>query len=115
MTNFCGSCGHPLPDDVVLAALTPLQRSIFSAVKSSGRKGITGKQLIEVVYANDVSGTPNSPNIVSVVVRHINIRIEKFDLFITGRRGPGGYYTLEKYPTNSFKNKYIQTVEAKNV
>lgn len=96
MTRTCESCGHPLPDDSVLSVLSPLQQRIFLAIKRAGRSGIPGTEVMNAVYANVRNGGAVSLNIIAVSVRKINPKLEPFGLFLKGRRGAGGYYTLEK-------------------
>lgn len=91
----CECCGHPLPDDSVLGALTPLQRRVFTAIKRAGRAGIPSRELMDIVYANDPTGGPASTNIIAVVARQMKDRLAPFGLTLRGRVGRGGYYTLE--------------------
>lgn len=92
----CACCGHPLPDDSVLGALTPLQQRVFFAIKRAGSAGIQSTRVMDVVYAEDPNGGPENQNIIAVVAKQMNKRLARFGLVLRGRRGPGGYYTLEK-------------------
>ena len=94
--KVCQCCGHPLPPDNVLQALTPLQQRIFLAIKRAGPGGIGSRDIMDIVYANDPTGGPESTNIVPVVVKHMRDRLAPHGLAIRGRRGPGALYRLEK-------------------
>src|SRR3954469_9602221 len=92
----CKCCGHPIVSDEIWVVLTPLQRRIFNIVKRAGTAGISGKDIMEDVYANTINGGPDSTNIIAVVANQANRRLEQFSLKIQGRRGPGGLFTIER-------------------
>lgn len=92
--DVCHCCGMPIPGDKVLDALTGLQQRVFTAIKRAGQAGIAGPRLMDVVYADDPSGGPDNPNIISVVATQMNPRLERFGLKLVGKRGPGGGFVL---------------------
>ncbi len=92
--SVCPTCGHPIPPTPVAAALVGKQRQLFEIVQSAGVVGITSMAILRRLYADDPSGGPESPNIISVMVRIINQKIRKFGLKINGQRGSGGFYRL---------------------
>ena len=94
--TLCKCCGHPMVSDPVEIVLTPLQRRIFEIVKRAGAAGISGKDIMEQVYANVRGGGPDSTNIIAVVVNHANKRLAQFSLKITARRGPHSRFKLER-------------------
>jgi hypothetical protein len=94
----CKCCGHPIVSDEISAALTPLQRRIFNVVKNAGTAGIRGKDVMDIVYADDINGGPDNTNIIAVVASQANRRLVRFGVKISGRRGPGGGLKLEKLP-----------------
>jgi hypothetical protein len=96
MVRTCKCCGHPLPDEGVLAALTPLQRRVFTAIQRAGPAGVPASQLMDIVYADDPTGGPVSTNIISVVANQMKPRLIPFGVQLRGKRGAGGYYVLEK-------------------
>jgi hypothetical protein len=96
----CKCCGHPIVSDEIGIVLTPLQRRIFNIVKQSGSAGITGGEVMDIVYANTCDGGPESTNIIAVVAGHANKRLAQFNLKIQGRRGRGGVFTLQKISRN---------------
>lgn len=96
MVEVCPCCGHPVLDiDDVLTALTPLQKRVFKAIKRAGAGGVPGPQLMDIVYADDPTGGPESTNIIAVVAKQMNSRLVRFGLKLVGKRGAGGFYTLK--------------------
>lgn len=94
----CKCCGHPIVPDEIGVVLTPLQRRVFNIVKTAGAAGISGKDIMGMVYANVRGGGPSSTNIIAVVVNGANRRLAQFSLKMQGRRGPGGHFTLARLP-----------------
>ena len=91
----CKCCGHPIVSDELGVVLTPLQQRIFKIVKRAGVAGIPGPDIMEMVYQNAPNGGPESTNIVAVVCSQMNKRLKQFNLHITGRRGPHGFFVLK--------------------
>lgn len=56
----CKCCGFPIVADEVGVVLTPLQRRIFNVVKRAGNAGIPSRDIIDIIYQNDINGGPNS-------------------------------------------------------
>jgi hypothetical protein len=56
--------------------------------------GATVLQLMSHVYSDDRDGGPEGTNIISVMVRAINVRIEHRGFKITATGGPGSIYSL---------------------
>lgn len=97
MVKICQCCGHPLPEYGVRAVLTNLQLRIFDAVAHAGQAGIPAQRIMDVVYADDPSGGPESHNIIAVVRRQMEPQLMAYGLKIKTRRGPGSpHWTLEK-------------------
>lgn len=92
--TLCKDCGHPIVGDDLNASLTPLQRRIFDAVKRSGSAGIGSRDIMDIVYADDINGGPDDTNIIAVVIKQMAPRLARFNLKITGSRGPGAVFTL---------------------
>lgn len=95
-TKVCGCCGHPLPDED-LPHMSPSQKNIFVAVRKAGKRGLTTKQLLNVVY--DGARYPlTAENSLHVMKRLLNKKLELVGLRIqTHTRGiTGGVYRLEK-------------------
>ena len=92
----CKKCGFPIVPDEIDIVLTPLQKRIFHLVKRAGAAGIAGWDLMDMVYMHDINGGPESSNIIAVVCTQMNKRLLQFGLQVKGRRGPGGYFALQK-------------------
>jgi hypothetical protein len=91
---ICASCGHPVFSDAIAARLCGKQRRLYEVVQAAGARGLTASQIMNEIYADDPNGGPESSNIVSVMVRIVNLHLEHFGLAIRGQRGPGGFYRL---------------------
>ena len=96
MVKVCECCGHPLPPYGVRGALTGVQLRIFDAIARAGQAGIPVRRIMEVVYADDVNGGPESMNIIAVVRKKMEPRLAAHGLQIKVRRGPGAVWKLEK-------------------
>ena len=94
MISVCKCCGHPIPPSSVEAALTPMERQLYTYVKRAGTVGITNRDLMDLLYANDPSGGPESSNIISVVTKNIRKKINPLGLTIKSTGGPGSRYYL---------------------
>lgn len=105
MVEVCPCCGNPMPDDSVLGALTPLQKRVFSAIKRAGQAGVPGTQLMGIVYAGDPTGGPDNRNIIAVVAKQMNPRLERFGLKLVGKRGHGGFYVLRTLEQIAFESE----------
>ena len=92
----CKCCGFPLVADELGVVLTPLQNRIFKIVKRAGVAGIQANEIMEMIYQNAPNGGPDSNNIIAVVCGQMNKRLKQFNVKIKGRRGPGGYFSLQK-------------------
>jgi hypothetical protein len=94
----CPTCGFPVPDDSVAARLAGKQRTLYETVKAAGARGITTPEIMTALYADDPTGGPESNNIVSVMVRLVNLHIDRYGVVIRGQSGPGSYYRLITTP-----------------
>lgn len=93
-TRACPTCGHPIPSDAVAATLIGKQRRLYEIVATAGSRGVTSMQIMSALYGDDPAGGPESPNIVCVMVGHVNRHLKQHCLAIKGRSGHGGYYRL---------------------
>lgn len=94
MIKICACCGHPLPDESVEADLSPAQARMFKIIKRAGSGGIAVKDIMDILYANDPSGGPDSRNIICVMAKNMRKRLELAGLTIAATRGPGSKYFL---------------------
>jgi hypothetical protein len=94
--DFCDHCGQPLGADRVEARLQGNQRALYSMVRLAGARGIGSREAVDRLYSHSRDGGPASTNIISVMVRQINAKVEKFGIAIRSPGGPGAVYRLEK-------------------
>jgi len=92
----CPLCGHPMAGDDVAAVLPPKQRHLYEIVKAAGAAGISARDIMGKLYADDPSGGPVTSNIVAVFSHYANIKIRPFGLKISARRGPWPLWRLLK-------------------
>ena len=93
-TRICDCCGHPLPDDGPESALTPMQRRLFRILKIAGQRGVSGPELVDLLYQEDANGGPDSLSIVSVMRSNMLPRLAPFGLTIKTRIGRYGCFYL---------------------
>lgn len=97
MVEVCKCCGHPLPPDDLEQRLTPMQGRLYQILRRAGTRGVEGRMLMELLYQDDPSGGPESTNIINVMSKNINKRLEAFGLAVQATaRGPGGRHRLVK-------------------
>lgn len=98
----CPACQRPFPPD--FDAGGPVSQAIYDYI-AKHPEGVTREQLINHVYAGRLDGGPQWSNVISVLVRKINLLLEKRNeivekrggkrkLRITSRGGPGSLYVL---------------------
>jgi hypothetical protein len=90
----CEACGHPKPDNEIVALLTGKQRRLFEIIVRSGTLGIGVHDIMPELYANDPTGGPTNSQIISVMAHHINKKIAPFGLKLSCRRGPWAVWRL---------------------
>jgi hypothetical protein len=94
MTRICSTCGHPIPDAAAAARLVGKQKHFYEIVADAGTVGISSQDIMRKLYADDPAGGPESPNILSVMARIVNLHLERHGVAIKGRSGPGALYRL---------------------
>lgn len=95
--KLCECCGHPLVSlDEIEQTLTPMQRRMYDMVQKAGTVGLSSEAIITRLYAHDPDGGPESRNIVHVVARQMNKRLEKFGIEMRGTPGrEAGTYKIQ--------------------
>ena len=95
MVKCCPTCGHPVPESEVHAALTKTQRRIYDAVRTAGTAGIELRDLLDKIY--DGIDEPEFPEITTrTCIMKARKRLRPFGLEIRGSGGPGSRYYLRK-------------------
>jgi hypothetical protein len=94
--TLCKCCGYPVVEmNPIEAALTPLQLRVFNVVRRAGSAGISSRDALDIVYADDIKMPPDDTNIISVVACQANRRLAPFGLKIKAARGPGAKLTIQ--------------------
>lgn len=68
-----------------------MQQRLLNIVRRAP-EGLTCREIMDMLYAN--VSEPRTHNVVSVMVKHINRKIEPMGLQIRGSGGPGSIYRL---------------------
>jgi hypothetical protein len=99
--QICPTCHRPLAPRLVVRG--PVRQRIVDIV-ANRPDGITRGELIDVVYAGDVNGGPETPNTISVLIHLANQQLVEQGYRIEAAwRGRGGRYRLVKVvPCTSF-------------
>ncbi len=100
-TKVCPHCGHPMPADEVTLMLTPRQRQLYEIVRDAGIAGISARDILDKMYADEPNGGPDTANIISVFAHHANVRLKPFGLEISARRGPWPMWKLVGTPDDA--------------
>ena len=90
----CPTCGAVMVRDYVANSLPRRQRAVYECVLRAGPAGATSARIFDYVYGTDPGGGPASTNVISVLVSHINKRIEQYGVAIRGKRGPMGAFKI---------------------
>jgi hypothetical protein len=90
----CPTCHRPLAPE--LAVNGPVRQRLVDIV-ANRPDGITRAELIDIIYAADPNGGPETPNTISVLVHLANHQLTKQGYRIEAAwRGRGGRYRLVK-------------------
>lgn len=89
--DICPCCGLIVPPKI---ALTGAVRPRLYEYIAAHREGVTNRQVMDHLYADDPNGGPVSSNIVCVMVHHINRELASHGVAIRSRGGPGAKYRL---------------------
>ena len=87
MVKCCPTCGHPIPENELLHALSNTQRKLFVSVQRAGRAGIRSEVLLQQMYQDDPSGGPEAPNILYVFKSKMQYVLRQFGLKLVVSRG----------------------------
>lgn len=92
-SKICPQCHRPFPP--ALAVHGPVRQRIVDLI--AGRPdGITRRELLDLVYADDPNGGPATENVISVLVKKANDDLVFLGYHITSTGGPGSRYRLQR-------------------
>jgi hypothetical protein len=96
---LCPACGEPFEADRLAAAmdaLTPTQRCIFDAVRSTN--AVNMEQIVDRVWGDDPNGGPlDAKSNISAQIFYANQRLAPFGFRISAsHRGRGATYSLRE-------------------
>jgi hypothetical protein len=91
--DVCPHCGRGFPPKFYVGGL---RRQAMVDYIARNPQGVTVWQIIDAVYADDPNGGPEDHNIVSVMAKAANKKLEGLGWRIKGTGGPGSTYSLQK-------------------
>jgi hypothetical protein len=92
--QICPHCKRPFPPRLIVRG--PVRQRIVELV-ADRPDGITRAELLNVIYAGDPNGGPETPNTVSVLIHLANQQLaEQAYRIAAAWRGRGGRYRLIK-------------------
>lgn len=68
-SRICPTCRRPFPPKIPVRG--PVRQRIVDAV-ANRPDGITRAELLSLVYADDIDGSPDNPNTISVLIKRAN-------------------------------------------
>jgi hypothetical protein len=96
VVRCCPQCGQVIPPKKLFPH-QPVKRRIYEYV-ARHPEGVSRRQIIDAVYANDPDGGPISESIISCHLFSMRPTLHAAGVNITSPRGRGGgCYKLEKY------------------
>ena len=90
---ICRGCGRELPPEI---KITGKRRQLFLECLHRRPNGSTVWDLMGYIYADYLDGGPENHNIISVMVKQINVRIASQGWKIVATGGPGSTYHLKR-------------------
>lgn len=93
----CPCCGGEMeggsPEVVLDAGLTPLEMAIMTPLVKAYPRGMTARQLADIVYAEDPNGGPlQADRCIAVHMFYIRAKIKPLGWHVGGVRGRGTRY-----------------------
>lgn len=94
-TDRCAACGRPLPPSPIFPSVSKgLARRIVETVYAN--PGISGPELMRVLYGNRPDGGPHARTLISVIVHGARRQLAQDGFAIVASRGCGGGYRIER-------------------
>jgi hypothetical protein len=90
--KLCPHCKRPYPPRLIVRG--PVRQAIVNLI-ANRPDGITRGEIIAAVYATDIGGGPDNPNVISVLIKHANVELAAQGFRIEPAwRGRGARYRL---------------------
>jgi hypothetical protein len=90
--HICPTCSRPFPPRLIVRG--PVRQRIVDLI-ANRPAGITRREIIDLVYADDIDGGPENPNTISVLIKHANKELATQGFHIEPAwRGRGARYRL---------------------
>ena len=91
----CECCGHPIPPPAARFGFTPIQSRLYEVVRRAGTVGVGIADIMEFVYADNLNGGPENPNVIHVHRSFMKPKLAKHGLQISSSRGHGALWRLK--------------------
>ncbi|HXH94049.1 MAG TPA: hypothetical protein VNN25_20910, partial [Thermoanaerobaculia bacterium] len=89
----CPTCKRPFPPEIELSSR--FRQKIYDFI-ARHPEGVTTMDIMQEIYAERLDGGPESPNVIRVMVSHINAELERRG--IEGRlAGSGGRHSVYRW------------------
>jgi DNA-binding response OmpR family regulator len=94
--SCCPHCRQVIPPKDLFRD-QPVKRRLYRFLLDHP-EGVTRRQIMDAVWADDIDGGPEFANVVSVHVKLMRPILEREGLTITCARGPGANYRIKRLP-----------------
>jgi len=102
--HVCPTCRRPFPPPLTVHG--PVRQRVVNVI--AGRPdGITRDEIMAAVYADDIDGGPDCPNVIPVLVRHANKELvpQGYQITVTWR-GRGARYRLARIEQRNERGRH---------
>jgi hypothetical protein len=90
----CPCCKQVIPPKGLFRD-QPVKARIYEFI-ATHPQGVTRRQIMGAVWADDPNGGPEFENVVSVHIKHMRPTLEREGVTISCARGPGATYRVKK-------------------
>jgi len=94
INDVCPCCRQIIPPKGLFRD-QPVKARIYEFI-ATHPQGVTRRQIMDAVWANDPNGGPEFENVVSVHIKHMRPALEREGVTISCARGPGATYRVKK-------------------
>jgi DNA-binding response OmpR family regulator len=94
--THCRQCGQVIPPQNLFRD-QPVKQRIYEFI-AAHPEGVTRRQIMDHVWAEDIDGGPEFANVVSVHIKRMRPILEREGVTIFCARGPGASYRIERLP-----------------
>ena len=86
----CAHCGQIIPPKIIFGGV---KQRVYDFI-AAHPEGVQRWQIMAAVYADDIDGGPESPNVICVHLNHMRKKLAEHGVQIHTRPGRGAVYRL---------------------